>query len=79
MQQVRERYAIKNLSRQIFSEGKRNSGLLSEAFDAVCRGGEPHDYLILDLNHRTQENLRVRQSFDSRLPLITYENWQDDA
>jgi hypothetical protein len=72
MQQVRERYAIRNLSAQVFG-GKKESGLLAEAFDAVCKGSNPHEYLILDLNHKSDSRLRVRQSFDIRHPLVTYE------
>ena len=68
MQQVRERNSIRNLSQQIFC-----SRVLSEAFESVCESEEPHEYLVLDLNPSTDQKLRIRQTFDVRKPLFTFQ------
>ena len=73
--QIREKSSIANLSRQIYA-GSENPESLSQAFEAICarnKEGEDGAYLIVDLRASTPDTFRLRESFDIRAPLTSYE------
>jgi hypothetical protein len=75
MPQVRERNSILNLSRQIFGSGSGNENpkTLALAFEAVCSHPEKFNYLIVDLRSQTPQQFMLRESFDIREPIVSYQ------
>lgn len=71
MAQCRETSSVATLSRQIYGAGLGGQ-LISKAFTFLCSQGK-HASLILDLRVTTPEQFRVRETFDIRQPLTSFQ------
>lgn len=75
MPQVRERNSILNLSRQIFGSGseRENPRKLALAFEAICNNPTKYTYLVIDLRPLTPKQFMLREGFDIRNPIVTFQ------
>lgn len=72
MPQLREKGAIRQLSRQLFGT-TQNPGILSEAFEVVSSRQGSYTPIIVDLLRSTPARYRVREGFSRLKPLVSYD------